>query len=126
MANQGLSPGSFQTGSTSAPRRGRRWLLWGAVLLLALIAVAVWQVWGPARRYALTGASYGARVACSCRWVGGRSLNDCHKDMEGAVAWVSLSEDPAAHSVTARYPLLASQTATWREGWGCQLEPWSK
>ena len=49
-----------------------------------------------------------------------------HKDMEGAVGWVSLSEDPAAHSVTASYPLIAHQTAVYREGWGCQLQPWAK
>ena len=108
---------------TGQPRRRWRRGLW---LVLALIVVGglAW-VWTPARRYAQTGASYGARVACSCRYLGGRSLGDCHKDMEGAVAWVSLSEDPTARSVTASYPLLARQTATYREGWGCQLEPWS-
>ncbi|EGD60253.1 hypothetical protein Y88_2127 [Novosphingobium nitrogenifigens DSM 19370] len=94
------------------------------LVLVGLVGFAVWQIWSPARRYAVTGASYGARVACSCRFVGGRSLGDCHKDMEGAVAWVHLSEDASARSVTASYPLLASQTATYREGWGCQLQPW--
>ena len=77
------------------------------------------------QRYAATGASYGARVACSCRYLGGRSLADCHKDMEGPVAWVSLSENAATQSVTARYPLLSGQTATFRPGWGCQLQPWT-
>jgi hypothetical protein len=37
---------------------------------------------------------------------------------------VTLSEEPAAKSVTASFPLLASTTATYREGWGCVLEPW--
>lgn len=93
--------------------------------LLAGLAAMLAIGWQPAQRYAVTGASYGARVACSCRYLGGRGLADCHKDMEGAVAWVSLSEDAANRSVTARYPLLASQTATFKPGWGCQLQPWS-
>ncbi len=94
------------------------------VLVVLIVAGLAW-IWNPARHYAQTGASYGARVACSCRYLGGRTLNDCHKDMEGAVGWVSLSEDPASRSVTARYPLFAAQTATYREGWGCQLQPWT-
>lgn len=39
---------------------------------------------------------------------------------------VTLAEDSAAKSVTARFPLLARQTASYREGWGCVLEPWGK
>jgi hypothetical protein len=89
-----------------------------------VIAAMAW-IWTPAQRYAATGTAYGARVACSCRYVAGRSLADCHKDMEGAVGWVSLSEDPASHSVTASYPLFAHQTAVFHEGWGCQLQPWA-
>lgn len=96
------------------------------MLLLALIAVAVWQVWGPARRYALTGASYGARVACSCHYLGGRSLQDCRKDFEPGMELVLLSADEEAKSVTARFPLLANQTATFYEGQGCRLEPWER
>jgi hypothetical protein len=39
---------------------------------------------------------------------------------------VALGEDAQARSVTARFPLLAKQTATYREGWGCVLEPWKE
>ncbi|MFM9935437.1 MAG: hypothetical protein ACKVOL_04480 [Novosphingobium sp.] len=93
------------------------------MLLLAGTAVFVWpQVHG----YALTGAAYGARVACSCRFVGGRQLSDCRKDFEPGMDFIALSEDQAARSVTARFPLIARQTATYREGWGCVLEPWSE
>lgn len=94
------------------------------MLVLVLLAVTGWLVWQPLHQYARTGASYGARVACSCRFVGGRPLADCRKDLERQVAWAALTEDTAGHSVTATYPLIASQTATYREGWGCQLEPW--
>jgi hypothetical protein len=115
------------TGSpqTTLQPPGRRWPGLLALVLVLAVAAGVARGWAPGRRYAVTGASYGARVACSCRYIGGRSLGDCHKDMEGPVAWVSLSEDPAAHSVTASYPLIASQTATYHEGWGCQLAPWT-
>jgi hypothetical protein len=94
------------------------------VIVLALIAGAVAWFWGTINGYAQTGAAYGARVACSCRYAGGRTLGDCTKDFEPGMSLISLSEDAAAHSVTARFPLLARQTATYREGWGCQLEPW--
>jgi len=38
---------------------------------------------------------------------------------------VTLSEDAEARSVTARFPLLSTQTATYRDGPGCQLQPWN-
>ena len=38
---------------------------------------------------------------------------------------IILSEDLSSRSVTARFPLIARQTATYREGWGCVLEPWN-
>lgn len=98
----------------------KRILLLGLVLVGLLIAF----FWQPLTQYAQTGASYGARVGCSCRFVGGRSLEDCRKDFEPGMELVTLSEDAAAKTVTARFPLLASQTATYREGPGCQLEPW--
>jgi hypothetical protein len=103
------------------PGRRRRWLWLLAPLLLAALG---WLYWVPVRGYSLTAASYGARVACSCRFVGGRPLGDCHKDMERQIGWVTLSEDDEAKSVSASFLMLARQTATYREGWGCQLEPW--
>lgn len=79
--------------------------------------------WRPLTGYASTGAAYGARVACSCRYLGGRSLSDCRKDFEPGMELVMLSEDPAAKSVTARFPLLASETAHYHKGEGCRLDP---
>ncbi len=107
---------------TIAPRRNRR-LQW-IVIGLGLIAVLATVFLSPVRSYATTGASYGARVACSCRFVGGRSLSDCRKDFESGMALVTLSEDVEARSVTARFAMITSETATYREGWGCVLEPW--
>ncbi len=39
---------------------------------------------------------------------------------------VFLSEDADEKSVTAYVPLLASETARYRKGYGCVLEPWSE
>lgn len=105
-------------------RRGRkRWI--ALTVLIAFAAVAA-LFWTSIHGYALTGAAYGARVACSCRFVGGRPLGDCRKDFESGMGLVTLSQDVQARSVTARFPLLASQTATYREGWGCVLEKWDR
>lgn len=107
--------------SSSQPRR--RYLRWVFVLIAVLVG-AVAFVWPQLHGYALTGTAYGARVACSCRFVGGRPLGDCRKDFEPGMDLITLSEDTAARSVTARFPLIARQTATYRQGWGCVLETW--
>lgn len=124
MAKPSSSPKHVpkQAGPPVQPRR-RWWLRWSlpGVLLLACAGVFVWpQLHG----YALTGAAYGARVACSCRYVGGRPLGDCRKDFEPGMSLITLSENTAARSVIARFPLITRQTAIYREGWGCVLEPW--
>ncbi len=107
---------------TVAPRRSwrLRWVLFGLGPIVLLFVVFL----SPLRSYATTGTSYGARVACSCRFVGGRGLSDCAKDFEPGMELVTLSDDTQARSVTARFGLVVSQTATYREGWGCVLEPW--
>jgi hypothetical protein len=100
-------------------------LRWGAMAVaLVLLALLAWK-WGRLREDAVTGASFGARIACSCRYVEGRDLAQCRKDFEPGMGLVMLSEDSAAKSVTARFPLLASQTATFRNGEGCVLEKWA-
>ena len=106
----------------SAQRTRRRALLLG----LALIAALLVYFWGPLNGYAIAGTSYGARVACSCKFLGGRSLKDCRKDFEPGMELIVLSEDLEAKSVTATFPLLARQTATFHEGQGCRLAPWKQ
>lgn len=105
---------------TRWPKRRR----WPWLLLLAVALAALVWFWTPLNGYAQAGASYGARVACSCRFVAGRSLGDCRKDFEPGMGLIFLSEDVGAKSVTARFPLLSAQTATYRDGPGCVLEPW--
>ncbi len=104
------------------PRRRRLHRIGWLMLALALGALVWW--WQPLHDAARTGTSFGARVGCSCHFVGGRPLGDCRKDFEPGMDLVMLSANPAAKSVTATFPLLASQTATYREGSGCVLEPW--
>ncbi len=106
----------------SDPRARLRRRAWW--LGLALLAVLLAYFWAPLHAYARAGASYGARVACSCRYLGGRELSDCRKDFEPGMELIMLSGSAPAKSVTARFPLITSETATYRPGLGCQLEPW--
>ncbi|HEX4848694.1 MAG TPA: hypothetical protein VFV30_11160 [Novosphingobium sp.] len=108
-----------QNPTTRSPWR-RRAVLLGLVLIGVLLAT----FWTPLMGYAEAGSAYGARVACSCRYVGGRSLGDCKKDFEPGMELITLSENAAEKSVTATFPLITSHTATYREGPGCQLETW--
>lgn len=106
----------------SIRRMSRRSVLaLGGSLAVALVAVAYR---GPILGEAAVGAAYGARIGCTCRHVGGRELGECEDAMavEDGPNLLMLSEDEDAKSVTARVPLLASETATYREGWGCILE----
>lgn len=110
-----------------APKKGgggrgwRRRIGWALGLLVLIGAVVVWP---QLHAFARTAASDGARMACSCRYVAGRSLDDCRKDFEPGMGLVWLSEDAGARTITARYAIFASQSATWRDGSGCVLEPW--
>lgn len=99
----------------------------GAWLLLAVAAAVLalaWQYRAPVKAYTQAATAYSARVACSCRYVAGRSLADCEKDKPEGLELVTLVEDPATRTVTARFPLLARDSATYREGYGCVLEKW--
>ena len=104
----------------SKSRRGV-WLL----VVVAAVLGAAWLTWGEElRRTGTTGTAYAARVACSCRFVAGRSMGDCAKDKLAGMELIRLSEDATARSVTATLPLLASDTAAYREGYGCRLREW--
>jgi len=111
--------------TAKARRVGRKSnrLVWIGGLVVALLAL--WAAFGSAALgYAQAGTSYGARVACSCRFVAGRSMEDCAKDKLAGMELVTLSDDAEAKSVTARMLILASDTATYREGYGCVLDRW--
>lgn len=101
-----------------------RWWLWLAVLVAALLGAA-WLAYGEGlTRSATAGTAYGARVACSCRFVAGREMDDCAKDKLEGMEMISFSANDTTQSVTASVPFLASDTATYREGYGCMLKKW--
>jgi len=92
--------------------------------LVAAGALA-WQ-WPRLSSDAMAGASFGARIGCACHFVEGRPLAQCKGDFEPGMGLISLSEDAKAKSVTASFPLLASQTAQWRPDRGCVLQAWQR
>ena len=113
-----MAKSSARTSASS----GRAWLI--LLVIVAAITAAAWYFRAPATGYAQTATAYSARVACSCRFVAGRDLEDCEKDKLAGMELVTLVEDVDARSVTARFPLIADDTATYREGYGCVLEKW--
>jgi hypothetical protein len=94
-----------------------------AAVLLAALGIAL--IWHRLQAQALVAASYGARIACTCHYIAGRGLADCHKDFEPGMALVMLSDNAEARSITARVPFIASQTASFRDGAGCLLQGWT-
>lgn len=110
-------------GRRNRGRRLLRLLAMGALLVGAVIYF--YRV--PIDGYLSAGTAYGARIGCSCHYVAGRPMGDCSGDLsEPGLGMVMLSADDEKKSVTAHVPLLASQTAYYRKGWGCVLEPWGE
>lgn len=97
---------------------------WIALFVLAAIVAAWYAYRVPVSGYSSAATAYTARVACSCHFVGGRELGDCAKDKISGMEMVILSADEEAKSVTASIPLVKSDTATYREGYGCVLQEW--
>ena len=107
--------------SQQAGQKRGWWILLGVLGLLAALA---WYNRVPISGYTQVATSYSARVACSCHYVAGRSMDDCAKDKLAGMELVTLRADRDAQSVTARFPLIAANTAYYREGYGCVLEKW--
>lgn len=112
-----------RTARAANGRRSRRWI-WPPAVVGLLLAGGAWAYGGSIRGNADAGTAYMARVACSCRFVAGRSLEDCARDKLDGMELITLVEDGEAMSVTARFPLVAAHTANYRKGYGCVLERW--
>lgn len=115
--------------ANSRSRSGKRFglgkaFLWFLLVIALIAGVLAYVFREPINGYASVGTAYAARVACSCRFVAGRDLDDCAKDKLGGMELVTLVDDVEAKSVTARFPLVTSSTASFREGYGCVLEKW--
>ncbi|MFN3473085.1 MAG: hypothetical protein ACK4ZW_03470 [Blastomonas sp.] len=100
---------------------GRSKFKWVLLVIAAMIVAALIYAWPAMRAYSQTGAAYSARIVCSCRYIGGRGLEDCEKDLEPGMEVVSLSEAAQAKRIDATVPLMASESAEFREGFGCVL-----
>lgn len=120
---------SGAAGGQYRERQPSRWVR-NFVLLLALVVLfALAFTWQSLRQEALASTSYGARVVCACRFVSGLPMDECKGGMAIAglgrtAELVMFSEDDERHTVTARVPLLAAQSATYDNRDGCQLQPW--
>lgn len=109
----------------SGRRNSRRRLARILVAIALLVGTVLYFYRAPIAGYLDAGTAYGARIGCSCHYVAGRPIGDCSRTLaEPGLGLVMLSADEETKSVTARVPLLASQTAQYRPGWGCVLEPW--
>lgn len=110
-------------------RQPSRWKRNLALVALVALAGSLAFAWQGMREEALAGAAYGAHAGCVCRFVSQRPIAACEADLKvaglgGIAGMVSLSEDASSRTVTGAVPLFARQSADYREGRGCQLEPW--
>ena len=112
------------TAKQTRSRIASRWWLKLLVVLFFVGAGVYWYYSAQILGLTNAGTAYGAHNACSCRYLGGRDLKSCQGDFIPGMEAVFLSEDEEAKSVTAWVPLAKSNTATYREGFGCVLEPW--
>lgn len=101
----------------------RRTLIYSFAIVAILLVLALGWAGFVLRGRAQLGAAYGARIACSCRYVEGRAMGSCQDDREPGMGMVRLTDRPETRSVDADVPLLAHRTARFRPGWGCLLDP---
>lgn len=97
-------------------------LPWVIAIAILITGYSVWK-FPSFKAQAELGASYAARIGCSCRYVQGRDINSCETDFEPGMELVSLTDDPETQSVTGRVPLLATRTARFAGPTGCLLQP---
>lgn len=88
-----------------------------AIMLLA----ALWTAYNykDLKGNAAVGTAYAAHIACSCRYIEGRSLEDCKKDFEPGMEMIAVSDDPEKQRVTASVTFLAKSVAEKRGSFGC-------
>ncbi len=105
---------------------GKSWKGTAFLVLLVAAAGGIWLYGDSVSAQARAGTSFGAKNACSCRYIGGRDLASCKGDSVPGMEMVFLSEDEDEQAVTAYVPLVASDTARFHEGFGCMLDRWEQ
>jgi hypothetical protein len=108
-------------GTSRAPFTRKRVALYAVGLFLLILVTVLAYNFSFIKGQLGVGTAYGARVACSCHYIGGRDIEDCSKDFEPGMEVISLSLDDERKRVTASALLIASATAEFREGWGCVM-----
>ncbi len=121
MTSATTPPPSTHSAATADRGRGRwKFALFLVALLIAAFVVHKLPDWDA---QAETGAAYGARMACSCRFVQGRSLESCRSDAEPGMEIVTIEEVEGRRAIRASVPILASRTASYAGATGCLLDP---
>lgn len=103
--------------------RGFPWLK-GLVIIAALLLGLGWFFRAPIIGHSELATAHAARNVCSCMHIGGQAEDMCERNFALGNPPVFIGSDAEDRSVTASVPLIASNTATYREGFGCVLEPW--
>ncbi|MFM6853528.1 MAG: hypothetical protein ACKOUM_05545 [Sphingopyxis sp.] len=125
--NSPAAPSDSTVDTTRPASAGPRapWPRWKwAAPIIAVVAIA-YTIWAyPAwKAQARLGAAYGARVACSCRFVQGRDMASCTTDFEPGMESVSVEEFPDDKAVVASVTMLARRRAQLHGASGCLLDP---
>jgi len=107
--------------TSSTPLSKMRIVIYAAALFVLILIALFAYNYNSIKGQLDIGTAYGARVACSCHYVGGRDIEDCEKDFEPGMEAISLALDDERKRVTASVLLMESATAEFREGWGCVM-----
>lgn len=97
------------------------WMGLAVVAAAVVIGVGYW-LWSTSAA-ADVGAAAMAKVACSCVFVEGRTLESCRADDPPGFEGVNVSIDETAKSATGAVLGIFKRTATYKDGYGCELEP---
>lgn len=97
-----------------------RWII--ALVVAVLVGAGGYGAWQTAIA-ADVGAAAMAKVACSCVFVDGRSLESCRADDPPGFEQVSVAIDTKARTATGTAAGLISRRATYSEEYGCTLDP---
>lgn len=103
--------------------KGNFEMRWIAGLIVAVLTVVggygAWQT----SIAADVGAAAMAKVACSCVFVEGRSLESCRADDPPGFEQVSVTVDTKVRTATGAVAGVIFRRAVYSEAYGCVLEP---
>jgi hypothetical protein len=109
------TPDKMDKTGITLPRK----IAYGAIAVVAVLSLWLLINFASIKAEARLGASYGAHIACSCRYIAGRPLETCIKDFEPGMGIISITDDPANKRIAASVPLMAHAVAERRGKFGC-------